>query len=843
WDLEPMQPKLLSRRTVAKPALDVEIINDMQLDSMQELIAAQSRELVVFSIDDNGAFADDPTQRLGIAEGGIEEVAFLTDTKGYQVAIKRQQPAASPKVSDEENTTDIFDLSRVRLLNPPNPDDASLVPSRRLPSRWSVQPTATQSGLRYQFFQDQQAGGVLPLVPELHGGVTSLATMPQRLNNPPAIDQRDVDRQPETEPAPGLLIVGTGGRHGIYCFGADQSDTPRLLRQFRGHAGDVVSLGTSTDGRYLVSASSDSTIKVWNLDGIFTASTSVNRWGVDFQLISGASGPRLVAATVRADGPLHFRGVRGGDELISIRWADTSGKAYSVSAPNRIKTLLDQLPFDTLVVFNFTRLGRPQPGFQSFAAWRPLSTLLLDRDREWANWTPAGVFNASINGHRRFGWQINRGTSMLPDYYRAEQFRQTLERPDVMRRLMATGSLDAAMQTSLGAIIKPPGTEAIANQIQTQPRIKILSPRSGSTVGQSSINVVAEVSVPMGGELVPPKAFINGVPGRNRQRFVSVADQSDGNIAPQSIKQRFQWTFDLPRQTNLQLEVFASTQARSVGRATCQFRRTLDAKTRVSRRLHLLAIGVSEYRDRQIQSLDFASRATGVISDVFRTHAQPRYRVSTDILTDGDATGGMWRVFAESTVDRLMNAVSPDDLVVMYLCGHGMRDRRTNQWYFVTADARYRDLMNNQFSDCLALNDLSLFSKLPCRKLAILDSCHSGAVQDFMRPDDLKSALRYLQEDVVLTWTASEGDQEAAEKREDRLGRFTTHLVDALSGMADANDHGGNEDQVVTLKEAIAYVSRKVRDESFSEGIPQSPTAGPSDLIDAVELPLATRSN
>ncbi len=117
----------------------------------------------------------------------------------------------------------------------------------------------------------------------------------------------------------------------------------------------------------------------------------------------------------------------------------------------------------------------------------------------------------------------------------------------------------------------------------------------------------------------------------------------------------------------------------------------------------------------------------------------------------------------------------------MYLCGHGLRDRLTGRWYFVTADARYKDLMNDQYSDCLSFDDLASLSALPCRKLAILDSCHSGAVQTMMRSDDLKSALRFLQDDVVLTLTASEGGEEAAEQRESQLGRFTSELVAALS--------------------------------------------------------------
>ena len=238
---------------------------------------------------------------------------------------------------------------------------------------------------------------------------------------------------------------------------------------------------------------------------------------------------------------------------------------------------------------------------------------------------------------------------------------------------------------------------------------------------------------------------------------------------------------------------------------------------------------------------NFASRATKVVADLFQKQSSPLYRVSTDRLTDRDATGSLWQVYARSAAERLATEVGPDDLVVMYLCGHGLRDRRTDRWYFVTADAKYRDLMNDRYEDCFSLADLSAFSKLPCLKLAILDSCHSGAVQSSMRPDDLKSALRFLQDDVVLTWTASEGDEEAAETRETRLGRFTTRLTEGLSGKADGID--GQADGIVTLKEAIAYVSRRVSEDSQAEGQPQHPTAGPPELIQMLDLPLSRASN
>ena len=206
-------------------------------------------------------------------------------------------------------------------------------------------------------------------------------------------------------------------------------------------------------------------------------------------------------------------------------------------------------------------------------------------------------------------------------------------------------------------------------------------------------------------------------------------------------------------------------------------------------------------------------------------------------MVNEDATRPLWRVFAQQAAEQLRQTVSPNDLVVMYMCGHGLRDRRTNQWYFVTADARYSDLMNDEYSDCIAFSDLAALAKLPCRKLAILDSCHSGAVQPIMDRNDLKSALRFLQDDVVLTFTASEGDEEAVEESETRQGRFTNQLVLGLQGAADENN-----DAVVTLQEIVAYVTQTVSEKSARERRSQHPTASPQYLLRTVQLPLTSTS-
>lgn len=789
WGLGQAQPAFVGEALPGGHVADCEWTNQPR-----QLIAAVGSSIQTFTLDRVGIPSRQPARVLNARTSGVRGVAFAED-QPYRILIARQGDGQA-----EEPQPEFFDLNEVSLLGKSS-GNAKWMSAQRLGEKWTVRSERLNGETRFRLVAGGNDRGWLPLKTVDHGVPNSIATFAG-----------------ENESA---VVVGTTGRGNIYVYAADENDPPRLLRQFRDHVGSVTSVQASHDGRYLVSGSDDATVCVWNLQGIFDLPEIVNKWGADFEVQDG----KLIATDVREDGPLYFRGVRNGDHLRGISWEPDG----DVSEPEKIRAALQSVAFDKMVSFRFTRFGRAQSVINSYAAWRPLATLLVDRDREWAFWTPAGYYDASFNGHQRFGWQINRGVQLLPDYFRAAQFRKSLERPDVMRRLLQSGSLPAAMRKSLSRIEPPPGESAIVNQYLTKPRIQLVSPQSGEILREGLMTVVADITIPLGTQLVSAKAFASGVPPVSTKE-VSLEVDSSGRFSTQ----RLEWHFRLPSDRQIQLEIIAATDSESIDRVSRILPNESAIDPTQKPRLHLLAMGVGDYRDPQIQSLDFAADATGALARTLKQRAGGLYSVSVEQLIDKDATRPLWRIYARTAAEKLAQTVSPDDLVVMYLCGHGVRDRRTDQWYFVTADANYRDLMNDQYRDCLSFDDLALLSSLPCRKLAVIDSCHSGAVQPVMRDDDLKSALRYLQNDMVITLTASEGDEEAAEVRESGLGRFTTRLIKALEGEADSDG-----DQKVSLREVVDYVVRTVAADSEADGMSQHPTASPARLLRAIELPLS----
>ena len=79
----------------------------------------------------------------------------------------------------------------------------------------------------------------------------------------------------------------------------------------------------------------------------------------------------------------------------------------------------------------------------------PVLSLFFAGD-DWIAWTPEGYYAASPGGEQLMGWHVNNGLEAMASYYPASQFRKTLYRPDVIKRLLKAVSLDKALADADG---------------------------------------------------------------------------------------------------------------------------------------------------------------------------------------------------------------------------------------------------------------------------------------------------------------------------------------------------------------------------------------------------------
>ncbi len=707
----------------------------------------------------------------------------------------------------------VFETQPPRLADLDKAEQDVWVKSNPFPDRWKLSVDDDGKGLIKWFVSiDGKRHCQIPVDNNTDGEITCECWVvdPQNTNLPQAI------------------IVGTSKRDHLYVFRVVDSGEAQLIRQFRGHVAPVASVGVSCDKRFLLSSSRDGTVRIWKLEDALSDQTSkhANRWGADFQI----DNEKLVVKSLIGDGPLYFRGVRPGDVINKLSWNNQEGTIQSLQNPQEMLDKLGTSDWRQIFIFEYSRHDNRQPDFILNAAWQPIASLVVGVDREWAYWSPYGYYDASFNGHKLFGWQVNRGIDSPPEFFRASEMKHELEKPELMENLLVAGNIEDAF-LALNRQVPANLEDRVAAENRLRPRIEIQAPAANSLVSEGEARIEAVIELPSGIDLARPKAFANGVPA-TELKLESSAD--DGSRQ----RQVYSWKARLPNEKNIRVQVFAATQYGSADVAHVDVTRNVTESS-MKPRLFLIGAGINQYDDGQIPQLEFAVNNVTAIKDVIASPDNRLYETEAALLTNQSVSRSLWSVATGSFLDRLRKEARPDDLLVVFLSGHGFRDRASEQYFYVTSATRHSDLLGRRYSDCISLEDFGKFSEIPCRKIVILDTCHSGAVQPLSQ-SNLKTIVRALENDLIFTLTASEGNEEAFESTEQQMSYFSATMLQALRGEADKQIHGGNENGSVDFSEVVRYVKEAVPRQINRLGHRQYPTAAPAELFGFAEIPMTS---
>ena len=257
--------------------------------------------------------------------------------------------------------------------------------------------------------------------------------------------------------------------------------TGEKTRSFNGHAGPVYALASSPDGRWLVTGSSDQTVRLWPLAGCDRPPA----FGAKFE--RRADGAWAVAEVVPggfADGIALRKG-----HVVEKLFVGDFGPAQEVDPAGFLPRLDLESPTKMFTIY--ARMPGEAARFRGATTKRdsPALTLFPGVDRRWVLWTPRGFYDSSADGDRRFlGWLTNRGTvaQLLAgtfdsiDKFEAK-YRQPRSPGNVLDRLLdtadplqvvaaanpavpdpTTSRLDALAITPADPAIRPPGPVAVA---------------------------------------------------------------------------------------------------------------------------------------------------------------------------------------------------------------------------------------------------------------------------------------------------------------------------------------------------------------------------------------------
>ena len=220
--------------------------------------------------------------------------------------------------------------------------------------------------------------------------------------------------------------------------------------------------------------------------------------------------------------------------------------------------------------------------------------------------------------------------------------------------------------------------------------------------------------------------------------------------------------------------------------------------------LWLLSIGVSRYANADL-NLQFADSDAKAMADTIQSAARngPYREVRTLVLTDEDAT----RENILGGLSRFLGQAGPDDVVVLFVAGHGIRDLSSGGYYFLPAPAT----ADNLVTEGLHVSDFDEMLRVVRRNVravvVMLDTCHAGAL-------GIPSSRLVSGDEMARQMTAGEGffllaaskpGEESKEQPALAHGAFTYAVLEGLRGSADSDGDG-----ILTVSELFGYVARRV---------------------------------
>ncbi len=702
----------------------------------------------------------DPSHRVLTIPGGtrVTEVAFTQESDDYDVVFK------SLPVSFRGARRRTFSTAALETRDeaPPTPESTPFMGS------WSYVAKPYEDEYRLWLYRDQKPQGSIRLDKARHGHLTCQCWIPGPDGQPMAV------------------AVGTAVQNGLFVYGLPRGGDCPLLQYCRGHHGRVASVAASRDGRYLVSASADGTIRFWPLRGALAGSALLRRWGAVLE--PSATGRGLTVASIDDLGPLHQKGVRAGDAIDKIEWNPGTGNRAADHSAEMLRQLAE-LPWDLQVTFTVRRADDTRR-FNLRGGWHPMLTVYAT-DSQWIAWTPAGYYACSPGGERLMGWLVNPDRlNRPPSFYTAEQLNRALYRPEVIRKLLREGSLAGAMAAT-DEVQDEPRVEA-PTQVEP-PKVRITSPtpgRKGIEIREPRITVTAMAEAAGGRPITAMRLQLDGRPYRKKGYA--------RGIARERLKKTESWTLELTPGEHV-LQVIAETEA-SKGQSERVVVRCLGPEVKPS--LYVLAIGISEYPGGM--ALEYGhSDAEQVVRILQERRAEEFGETHVREITDGDAVksaivdGFQW----------LRDHMKQPDVGVVFYSGHGVQDDRGG-FYLLPVDGSLDDLPGTCVSDALIKQ---YCENTVGRLVFMVDACHSGGIDltaSGRAPvDDLARDFSRSEYSVIMM-ASSTGREVSFEHERWGGGAFTKALSEGLTGSA--NFAQPFADDVIITSELDLYVYARV---------------------------------
>ncbi len=439
-----------------------------------------------------------------------------------------------------------------------------------------------------------------------------------------------------------------------------------------------------------------------------------------------------------------------------------------------------------------------------------LLTLYLHLNgKQWVTWTPGGFYDAAAGSEDLIGWNINRGKDQTADFYPASRFRSQFYRPDVVERIIKTGSEEEAVK--IADAERGHKTEVVDVDKALPPIVTIQTPNNTET-SNTTVTVKYSVRTPDDAPVTTVRALVDGRPMAAARRIQETADSPDGIRT---------LDFTVPSR-DCEISLLAENKNGSGTPATIRLRWKGQAAEDITKpKLYVLGVGVSKYKNPEYR-LDYAAKdATDFVSTVQQQKGRIYRDVEMKLLTDDHAD-------KESVLDALewiQKQTTSRDVAMIFLSGHGVRDG-SGDYYYVPYNF---DNDRKRSTGVLFYEIEKTIKDIAGKVVFFVDTCHSGGAAGKARGvgTDIVSIVNELSsaENGAIVFAASTGKEFALEDEKWGHGAFTKALLEGLGGKADLKGDGR-----ITITSLDYFLSERVKE--LTNGSQHPTTTKPPSVPD-----------
>jgi WD40 repeat protein len=792
-------------------------------NSFLAVAGGDNHEVTLYDLKTPIQASPEPLQVVRGHGRGLWQVRIGSDGESFVFRPKRNALSTDPNERGDGPWVG-FNFATGERVEPKEP-----VGIRTTADGWSVRPSA-ESALVWQVVQK---------VGDREIGPFKLPMDPDRDEQP-----RCFCFLPAKGATPTRLLVGH--YYGFSMFALDPKGIKRTSLA-TGHAGDVMSIATDADGTWCVTCGMDQTIGVWNLKdwphGPFGAELAVN-------------GDKLVVKELDEGGPAWEMGLLKGDDVVFlVQGGGEPGYAlpgtYGHNLPPEKKKVIEKTVGTPQVALDV--LKDPTSGVEYYLAWkRPgqagvmegLTTVrrrpvwrffpAFDAKGEFDNWVAwmwkTGHYATSTNGDFLVGWQLNDPetiTKKKPAFFLANRFHTELNKQVAILRLMQNRDLGRALRELAG---NPPQRPQFGKREPHPVRLDV-----GETVGPDGMTVRIGVSAQGRDPDYRPQKVELWVNDYKIHDWPAGAGEFSKSVAVPA---------NAFRSGENRVTVLTFNPAGGRGEA----QRTVTRDRSPERpRLYGLLVGINDYSNtplstdgtREFGQLDYAQNDASKLGAGWKAHVGNGRQYAP---TNED--GLVVRLDPKTPkeiLDALQGVVDkagPDDLVVVFLAGHGdfVKMKGVDEPVFVYCCPNY-DRKKFVATGETGLTGTELFGQLAkckARKLVLLDACHSGQAAS-------ENLIRHLVPEGQGPTVIAACDQKEQSFEDKALGHglFTAAVLQALGpniGEADTSKDG-----MLDAQELFDYLRGKMPALLKAAKKPQNIQNPQSFPVDLARFPIARK--